>query len=154
MLGCQRLVSLKFPRVEGKHDGFAAQKLKAFVTGTERFATILEKTPFLNGKKQWFCGACETSNVWTRKTWWLCDEKIPSTLFKFYKQASDEPHRVRHDSSSSNKSLGTVATNFRAESWRRQLPSYLRRELNSKQQWQDDKQEELDVESKQVRVSH
>ena len=51
-----------------------------------------------------------------------CDERIPSWLFRFHKQASEEQKIVRYESSSSYESMGTVAVQCRiaAERARRQ----------------------------------
>ena len=62
------------------------------------------------------------SNVWTRKKCRTCDERIPSWLFGFHKQVSEEQQFVRYESSSSDESIFTVATQYRiaAERDRRQ----------------------------------
>ena len=50
-----------------EHDWFVAEKSRGFVSGKERYTTILDAAPITNGTKEWFCSACKTSNVWTRK---------------------------------------------------------------------------------------
>ena len=42
-----------------------------------------------------------------------CDERIPSWLFRFHKQASEEQKIVRYETSSSHESMGTVAVQCR-----------------------------------------
>ena len=58
VLGHQQLVSLKFHRLDVWHDGFVAQESKSFVSALEWFTAILDKTPVIHGKKEWFFAVC------------------------------------------------------------------------------------------------
>ena len=91
-----------------------AQRNKGFVTGKERYTTMLDKA---------LCHkVCKTSNVWTRRKCSTCDERTPSWLFRFHKHASEEQQIVRYESSSSDDSVGEVSVHYRiaAERDRRQ----------------------------------
>ena len=74
---------------------------------------LLDKAPVINGEKEWYCGVCKTSNVWTRKRCTACDERIPSWVFRFHWQSSEEQQVVRYESSSGNESMSTVAMQHR-----------------------------------------
>ena len=92
--------------------GLDGQETNGFTSGQEWHTTTLDKAPVLN-EKNWFCSPCETSHVWTRKKCRSCDEGIPTWLFRFHQQASEEQQCVRHESSAIHESIGTMATENR-----------------------------------------
>ena len=52
-----------------------------FVSDKERYTTVLDKAPVINGKEEWFYSLCETSIVWS---------KDPNVLLRDSQQALEE----------------------------------------------------------------
>ena len=88
------------PVVLQEHDGYMAQKNKVFVSGKDGYTITLPPMVY---------SVCKTSNVRTKEKCRTCDERIPSWLLWFQKQASAEQQSMRYESSLSDESMDTVS---------------------------------------------